>query len=64
MLAVARFLPMYWSVYANNMTYPGAHTDYDFRMFLICIGVQLLYAAALAAIAAYVKASRLGKIAK
>ena len=63
-LAVARFLPMYWSVYANNMTYPGAHTDYDFRMFLICIGVQLLYAAALAAIAAYVKASRLGKIAK
>lgn len=60
-LRVARFLPFYWSVYANNMTYPSSGVSFDLSQLLLSFGIQALFAAVIALAAAYVKSSRLGK---
>jgi ABC-2 type transport system permease protein len=61
-LTVARFLPFYWSVYANNMTYASSGVSFDMHELMVCFGIQILYAAALALVAAFVKNSRLSRV--
>lgn len=61
-LKVAKFLPMYWSVLANNMintSYSGV--DFDLEKFLMCIGIQAVFAIAFATAGAFVKSSRIGR---
>jgi len=61
-LTVARFLPFYWSVYANNMTYAPSGVAFDMHELMVCFGIQILYAAALALVAAFIKNSRLSRV--
>ncbi|MBO4242083.1 MAG: ABC transporter permease [Clostridiales bacterium] len=63
-LKIAQFLPMYWSVRANNMTYSQeSGFDFDMGTFIMCIGVQIAFAIAFAVAASFVKSSRLSKTA-
>ncbi|MCR4585315.1 MAG: ABC transporter permease [Lachnospiraceae bacterium] len=61
-LKLARFMPFYWSVYANNMTYPPSGVAFDQHRLILCLGVQALFAVVIALAAAFVKSSRLGKV--
>ena len=63
-LKVARFFPLYWNVYANNMTSTLGGVDYDPEKILLCFGIQLLFAAAFSVIAAIVKSTRVSRLAK
>lgn len=49
-LQVARFLPAYWYIRANNMLAGFGSEIFDVAVYLQCIGIQLLYAAAVFAI--------------
>ena len=61
-LKVARFLPFYWPVYANNMTYASSNVKFDMDQLLVCFGMQILFAAVLALAAAFIKNSRLNRV--
>lgn len=50
-LSVAKFLPAYWYVRANNMLAGFGKEIFDMNFYLQCIGIQLLYAFAIFAIA-------------
>lgn len=49
-LAVGRFLPAYWYVKANNLLAGFADAPFDFGTYLQCLGMQLLFAAAVFAV--------------
>ena len=61
-LRVARFLPFYWAVYANNMTYSASGVAFDMNELLMCFGVQVLFAVVLALAAAFIKSSRASRV--
>lgn len=61
-LKVARFLPFYWPVYANNMTYPSSGVAFDMNGLLLSFGMQILFAAVLALAAAVIKSSRANRV--
>ncbi|MCI5620772.1 MAG: ABC transporter permease [Lachnospiraceae bacterium] len=46
-LNVARFLPVYWYVRANNLIYGISDEVFTRDSYLMCIGIQLLFAIAL-----------------
>ncbi len=51
-LAFAKFLPYYWTVYVNNMTSEVlSKYAFDMHQVWICFGVELLFAVAISAIA-------------
>lgn len=60
LLNIARFFPLYWMVCANELTKTGGNIDCD-RLFLY-IGIELLFAVALAVLAAMIKMTRLSRI--
>ncbi len=60
-LKIARFLPFYWSVYANNMTSVNGQVPFDLSKLLLSFGIQALFAVVIALAAAFVKSSRMGK---
>ncbi len=60
LLNIARFFPLYWMVCANELTKTGGNIDGD-RLFLY-IGIELLFAVALAVLAAMIKMTRLSRI--
>ena len=49
-LAVGRFLPAYWYVKANNLLAGFADAPFDSGTYLQCLGMQLLFAAAVFAV--------------
>jgi ABC-2 type transport system permease protein len=59
LLTVAKFMPMYWCVYASNMV--DVNTAYDSGKLLMCFGIEILFIVALTMAAAFVKSSGLGK---
>lgn len=59
LLTVAKFMPMYWCVYASNMV--DVNTGYDSGKLLMCFGIEILFIVALTMAAAFVKSSGLGK---
>jgi len=61
-LAIARFLPFYWAVYANNMTYSASGVAFNMDELLVCFGVQALFAVVLALAAAFIKNSRASRV--
>jgi len=61
-LKVARFLPFYWSVYANNMTYASSKVEFDMNQLLVCFGMEILFAVVFALAAAFIKNSRLTRV--
>lgn len=46
-IGIAHFLPAYWYVRANNMLAEAAGEVFEISGFLMCIGIQLLFAAAM-----------------
>ena len=54
-LAVGRFLPAYWYVKANNMICGIGAEPFQSSTVLICIGIQVLFAAAIFAVSLIVK---------
>ena len=61
-LRIARFLPFYWAVYANNMTYAGSGVKFDMEQIMICFGMQAMFAVVLALAAAFIKNSRMNRV--
>ena len=59
LLNIAKFMPMYWCVYASNMV--DASTAYEPDKLLMCFGIEILFAVAFTMAAAFVKSSGLGK---
>ena len=51
-LAVGRFLPAYWYIRANNMLAGFGKEVFDLGFYWKCIGIQLLFAAAMFALTA------------
>ena len=49
-LNAAKFLPAYWYIRANNMLAGFGKEIFDMNLYLQCIGIQLLYVAAIFAI--------------
>ena len=49
-LSVGRFLPAYWYIKANNLLGGFASEPFDQTVYLKCIGIQLLFAAAVFAV--------------
>ncbi len=49
-LSAAKFLPAYWYIRANNMLAGFGREIFDPQFYLQCIGIQLLYAAAMFAL--------------
>lgn len=49
-LAVGRFLPAYWYVKANNLLSGFADAPFDSGTYLQCVGMQLLFTAAMFAV--------------
>ena len=61
-LRIARFLPLYWSTLANNMTCSRlSHFNYDADKLVMCFVIEFLFAVALAVTAAIVSSARRGK---
>jgi len=61
-LAFAKFLPFYWTVWVNSMLSPAISTfSFDMTNCWIGIGVELLFAAAIATIAIFVTSKRIIK---
>lgn len=54
-LAAARFLPAYWYVRANDMVCGMSTDTFKLSTVLTCIGIQLLFAAAIFAVSLIVK---------
>lgn len=50
-LNVAKFLPAYWYIRANNMLAGFGNEVFDMDVYLQCIGIQLLYVVAIFAVA-------------
>lgn len=50
-LSVAKFLPAYWYIRANNMLAGFGKEVFDIEFYWICIGIQLLFTAAVFAVA-------------
>ncbi|MGN0341259.1 MAG: ABC transporter permease [Roseburia sp.] len=46
-LNVARFLPAYWYIRANNLIYGISDEVFSGQSYLMCVGIQLLFAVAL-----------------
>ncbi len=46
-LGIAKFLPAYWFVKANNMLYGVGDTAFTMTKYLTCLGIELLFAIAL-----------------
>ena len=59
LLTVAKFMPMYWCVYASNMV--DVNTAFESDKLLMCFGIEILFAVAFTLAAAFVKSSGLGK---
>ena len=62
LLNVARFLPLYWMVCANQMAIDGVGSSVDTDKLFLCIGIELLFAVAMAVLAAMVKMTRVSRI--
>lgn len=62
LLNVARFLPLYWMVCANQMTIDGVGSSVDTSKLFLCIGIELLFAVAMAVVAAMVKMTRVSRM--
>jgi ABC-2 type transport system permease protein len=62
LLNVARFLPLYWMVCANQMAIDGVGSSVDMDKLFLCIGIELLFAVAMAVLAAMVKMTRVSRI--
>jgi ABC-2 type transport system permease protein len=58
-LKIARFLPAYWYVRSNNMTAGFSNEAFSMSTYRICIGIQLLFFAAVFSV--YLAASRQSK---
>ena len=54
-IAVARFLPAYWYVRANNMVCGIGEEKFSLSAVLMCMGIQLLFAGAIFAVSLIVK---------
>ncbi|MBO5574784.1 MAG: ABC transporter permease [Ruminococcus sp.] len=54
-LAVARFLPAYWYIKANDMICAIGTEQFRLSTVLMCIGIQMLFAAAIFAVSVVVK---------
>ena len=50
-LSVGKFLPAYWYIKANNMLAGFSSDPFSMNTYYQCIGIQLLFAAAIFAIA-------------
>ena len=61
-LTAARFLPFYWSVYANNMTFASSNVKFDLNQLMVCFGMEILFAVVFALAAAFIKNSRLSRV--
>ncbi|MBO6193064.1 MAG: ABC transporter permease, partial [Clostridiales bacterium] len=59
LLTIAKFMPMYWCVYASNMA--DASTAYEPDKLLMCFGIEILFVVVFTLAAAIVKSSGLGK---
>lgn len=59
-LAVGRFLPAYWYIRANNMLAGFGKEVFDLGFYWKCIGIQLLFAAAMFALTAVAAKQRRG----
>ena len=59
LLTVAKFMPMYWCVYASNMV--DVNTAFESDKLLMCFGIEILFVVAFTMAAAFVKSSGLGK---
>lgn len=62
LLNVARFLPLYWMVCANQMAIDGVGSSVDTSKLFLCIGIELLFAVAMAVVAAMVKMTRVSRM--
>ncbi|MCQ2531530.1 MAG: ABC transporter permease [Saccharofermentans sp.] len=61
-LTFAKFLPFYWTVYVNNMTYePYSKYAFDLKQVIIGISIEFLFAVVLAAIALLAASKRIIK---
>ena len=54
-LAFARFLPAYWYVRANDMICGLGADAFSLSTVMMCIGIQVLFAAAIFAVSLIVK---------
>jgi ABC-2 type transport system permease protein len=59
LLTIAKFMPMYWCVYASNMA--DARTAYEPDKLLVCFRIEILFVVVFTLAAAFVKSSGLGK---
>ena len=59
LLTIAKFMPMYWCVYASNMV--DVNTAFESDKLLMCFGIEILFIVAFTLAAAFVKSSGLGK---
>lgn len=59
LLNISRFFPLYWMVCANELTKAG---NFDSNRLLMYLGIELLFAVALAVLAAMIKMTRLSRI--
>lgn len=59
LLAIAKFMPMYWCVYASNMA--DASTAFEPDKLLMCFGLESLFIVVFTLAAAFIKSSGLGK---
>jgi len=62
LLNVARFLPLYWMVCANQMAIDGVGSVIDTDKLFLCIGIELLFAVAFAVLAAMIKMTRVSRM--
>ena len=62
LLNVAKFLPLYWMSYADNMTISGTGISYDADKLILCLGIELLFAVAMSVLAMMIKSSRLSRV--
>lgn len=58
LLKVARFLPVYWFVVANNMTNSQGYEAFDMSKLMLCFGMQILFSFVFCAGAAMVSKAR------
>jgi len=57
-LSIAKFLPFYWSVYANNMTFASSNVKFDMQQLIVCFGMELLFATVFALAAVFIRSTR------
>ena len=54
-IAVGRFLPLYWYVRANNMIFGLASEAMSVSTVMLCLGIQVLFAVVIYAVSLIVK---------